>query len=226
MSVDEASSNIPAGRSVVRGGRLRLAVEFAVLFFGVPVAMTLGPLRRAIIPCLLVGFLGTLLYLLRDRGFDRRQLWNAGPFAREARRFVPRFLALGALIALCVWWFDPQQLFNFPRQAPGIWLAVMVLYPLLSVYPQELIFRSFLFRRYRALFVTAGARVWASAVAFAFVHILFDSWLAIAFTLPGGYLFADTYRRSRSLLAASVEHALYGCLVFTIGLGRHFYNGA
>jgi len=47
----------------------------------------------------------------------------------------------------------------------------------------------------------------------------------VALTLPSGWLFADTYRRSESLLAASIEHALYGGFLFTVGLGRHFYNG-
>ncbi|MDX1501094.1 MAG: CPBP family intramembrane glutamic endopeptidase [Thermoanaerobaculia bacterium] len=226
MSVIQPETRPVARRPAGAGHRLWLALEFAALFFGVPAVMTLGPLGGSIIPCLLAAFGLALLYLLRDPGFDRRELWNAAPFAREARRFVPRFLVLAALIALCVALFDPSELLNFPRRRPGIWLAVMLLYPLLSVYPQELLFRTFLFRRYRALFGGSTALVWASAAAFAFVHILFESWLAVAFTLPGGLLFADTYRRSRSLLAASVEHALYGCFVFTIGLGRHFYNGA
>lgn len=34
-----------------------------------------------------------------------------------------------------------------------------------------------------------------------------------------------TYRRARSLLAASIEHALYGMLVFSVGLGRFFFHG-
>jgi hypothetical protein len=42
-------------------------------------------------------------------------------------------------------------------------------------------------------------------------------------TLLGGTLFAFTYHRTRSLLACSVEHALYGCFVFTIGLEQLFY---
>jgi hypothetical protein len=45
-------------------------------------------------------------------------------------------------------------------------------------------------------------------------------------TLIGGWLFARRYQRTRSLLAASVEHALYGVLAFTVGLGALFHHGA
>lgn len=45
-------------------------------------------------------------------------------------------------------------------------------------------------------------------------------------SLVGGAFFATRFQRTRSLLTASVEHALYGILVFTIGLGEYFYHGA
>ncbi|MEV4205872.1 hypothetical protein [Nocardia salmonicida] len=41
-----------------------------------------------------------------------------------------------------------------------------------------------------------------------------------------GVLFAIRYQRTRSLLTTSVEHALYGILVFTVSLGDFFYHGA
>lgn len=37
-----------------------------------------------------------------------------------------------------------------------------------------------------------------------------------------GVLFAWTYERTRSTLAVSVEHALFGCWMFTVGLGSFF----
>jgi hypothetical protein len=48
----------------------------------------------------------------------------------------------------------------------------------------------------------------------------------VLLTLAGGWLFARRYQRTRSLLAASVEHALYGVLAFTVGLGTLFYHAA
>jgi hypothetical protein len=45
-------------------------------------------------------------------------------------------------------------------------------------------------------------------------------------TTAGGLLFARDYARHRSLSLTCLEHSLYGCLIFTIGLGRFFYTGA
>lgn len=47
-----------------------------------------------------------------------------------------------------------------------MWALVIVLYPILSVYPQELIFRAFLFHRYAPLFGNGVGLVAASAAAF------------------------------------------------------------
>ena len=38
-------------------------------------------------------------------------------------------------------------------------------------------------------------------------------------------LFAVTYHQTQSLLMTSVEHSLYGCLIFTVGLGPYFFHG-
>ena len=43
------------------------------------------------------------------------------------------------------------MLLVLPRQRPGLRLLVLLLYPLLSVYPQELLYRTFFFQRYGAL---------------------------------------------------------------------------
>jgi membrane protease YdiL (CAAX protease family) len=100
----------------------------------------------------------------------------------------------------------------------------MCLYPLLSVWPQEIIFRRFLFHRYERLF---GNQITsASAIMFSYAHIIFLTSLAVLLTLAGGLLFARSYAKTRSLKLTGLEHAIYGCLVFTIGLGQYFYTGA
>lgn len=65
----------------------------------------------------------------------------------------------------------------------------------------------------------------ASAAAFAFLHIIFRNWLAVGLTFAGGLLFAARYAGTGSLATSSFEHALYGCWLFTIGLGQYFYHG-
>ncbi|MHB1155946.1 MAG: hypothetical protein ACYC26_03800 [Phycisphaerales bacterium] len=53
--------------------------------------------------------------------------------------------------------------------------------------------------------------------------------LAVFVMLPGvlalrKWMFTRTYQRTGSLLLAGIEHALYGDLLFTIGLGHYLYR--
>jgi membrane protease YdiL (CAAX protease family) len=100
----------------------------------------------------------------------------------------------------------------------------MLLYPLLSVYPQELLYRGFFFHRYAPLFGSGRGMLLASALSFGFVHIIFRNTLAVFLCVSGGLLFALTYNQSGSLLLACLEHALFGNFLFTIGLGQFFYH--
>jgi len=208
---------------------VRRAAEFVLLFFGLPLVFTfeLFPgARRWFIAALVLVAMGCLVALLRDRRFERRQLWNAAGFGRRAVPVLLRFLVIGAALTAAVLLFKPKLFLGFPRRNALAWAIVMILYPVLSVYPQELIFRAFLFRRYRALFPRPWQMIAASAVCFSFAHIVFGNWVAVAITLPGGVIFAWTYHRTRSLLVASFEHALYGDLIFTVGIGYYLYHGS
>ncbi len=201
-------------------------VEFALLFGGIPFALTQIPPRGVLIPILLVCAAVTLAMLLLDRSFDRAQLWNAHMRTGRTRWMLAQFALLALGIGILVAALAPERLFGLVKRDPGLWAVIMVAYPVFSVYPQEVIYRTFLFHRYRGVFRSEGAMIAASAIAFGFMHIIFRNWLAVAMTLIGGALFAMTYARTRSTLMASIEHALFGCFVFTIGLGRSFYGGA
>ena len=136
------------------------------------------------------------------------------------------FSLTAALIGVAVYLFAPQMLFNFVKRAPLFWALVMVLYAVLSVYPQGIIYRAFFFERYRTLFPNSVLLIVVSAVAFSFAHIIFRNPIAVIFTLVGGLLFAWRYSETGSLFTSSFEHALYGCWMFTVGLGQYFYKGA
>jgi membrane protease YdiL (CAAX protease family) len=63
-----------------------------------------------------------------------------------------------------------------------------------------------------------------SATAFAFVHIIYDNWWAVGLSFIAGLLFGTTYERTQSLFWVTVEHTIYGSLVFTLGMGNYFYE--
>lgn len=181
--------------------------------------------RGTMIPTLL-AFAGlSLAWLLVDSSFDNRRLGRLGAVGRELPRIIVFFsLATGA-IGLAVAAYMPEVLFRLPRDNPGVWVAIMLLYPALSVWPQEVLYRAFFHHRYGMLLPNMAMRIVTSAAVFGYMHVVFLNWVAPALTFLGGLLFAYTYERTKSVAAASVEHALYGCCVFTIGIGSYFYGG-
>ncbi|HEY8372133.1 MAG TPA: CPBP family intramembrane glutamic endopeptidase [Pseudonocardiaceae bacterium] len=209
-----------------RDRRARLLAEFLLVFFGVVGVYQLAGSPGNPIPPLLLFALGSVWYLRRQPDFDRRAFGRLGGLRGQ----LPAMLGLWvlavvvAVVALAV--ISPDRLFQLPRERPLVWAMVTVFYPLFSVYPQELVFRGFLFHRYAPVFGTGTGIRLASAAAFGFVHIIYGNLLAVVLSTVGGWLFATRYQRSRSLLVASLEHALYGLLVFTVGLGEFFYHGA
>jgi len=163
--------------------------------------------------------------LLRDAGFDRRRLWNARDLGRRLRRVLWLFLLCGVGLMVLAAVFEPGRFLWLPRRHAVRWLILMVAYPVLSVYPQELIFRSFLFRRYGVLFPRPWMLIAASATVFGLAHLPFWNAPALVMSTLGGVLFARTYHRTRSLLVTAVEHALYGCLIISVGFGHYFWHG-
>src|SRR5262245_65520235 len=81
----------------------------------------------------------------------------------------------------------PEKLFALPRAMPLEWAVLLATYPVLSVYPQELLYRAFFLKRYEGLFPN-GRGLWlGSALAFAWLHVIFRNPLAIVMTLVGEF---------------------------------------
>ena len=203
-----------------------LITELILLFVVLPLAFRFKPFPFPPIPALwlLAGY--CLCRLLRDAAFDRSLLWNEHALWGAAGQILLVFGIAAAAVAAAVYFLAPQMLFNFVKRAPAFWALVMILYPVLSVYPQGIIYRAFFFERYRGLFPNNSLLIVMSAIAFSFAHIIFRNPIVVVFTLAGGLLFSWRYAETGSLFSSSFEHALYGCWMFTIGLGQFFYQGA
>ncbi|MEN0021114.1 MAG: CPBP family intramembrane glutamic endopeptidase [Planctomycetota bacterium] len=203
----------------------RAAPVFQAVGLGVLFDLPFPPFRM-LMPALFIMTLIILSVLLLDRSFDKRLLWNW----RDAKP---------DLFRICLWWLVglvfavvfvslvwPDQLFSFPRRAPQVWAVVMLLYPWLSAFPQEITHRAFFFHRYRCILPGRWQMILVNALVFCLLHVVFWNWIALGLTLVGGVLFAYTYDRTRSTLAATIEHALYGNTMFTVGLGSFLFAGA
>jgi hypothetical protein len=197
-----------------------------VLLFGVaPWALSLGP-RWLVLPSIVTGGMLCLVLLLRDPTFPRERLLDRTAARRWLRPVLLRTVVVWAgivLVALVA--RGPQGLFFLPRARPALWVAIVALYPVLSVYPQEVMYRTFFFHRYSGILGRPRTRVLVNAALFGWAHVIVHNTVAMLLTAVGGVLFALTYQRSRSTLLVAVEHALYGGFVFTVGIGGMFVTG-
>ncbi len=205
--------------------QLFLGLEFAIVFLVVPLLIYFRRIPNLPIPYLLAMALLAFLLLRRDPTFGRSQLTHWG----NVRPFLGHILIRDAVclvgLGLTVYLLAPQLLFSLIRSSPRLWALIIIFYPLLSVYPQEFIYRAFFFHRYEALFGRGWGMLIASSLYFGFVHIIFRNWLAVGLCVIGGFLFSLTYQKSGSLLLACLDHAIFGNFLFTIGLGQFFYHG-
>ncbi|MBB4303439.1 hypothetical protein GGD81_002482 [Rhodobium orientis] len=163
-------------------------------------------------------------------------LWRAGairdylrPNWRGFVAALPGVLLRSAIAALAiaslVLVLHPNRLFCIPRANPDLMLIIACFYAFVSVLPQEIAFRAYAAFRLDGLKVSPLPATLLSAAVFGWVHILYGSWISVALTFIAGIAFYRTYRGSSSILAAWLEHSLYGLAVFAIGLDHLFYSG-
>lgn len=201
-----------------------LAVELVLFLFALPilvVSIKAYGFRRFI---LIAGGLYALWRLMDAVSwrflFARPAAgWWVGPLCRGALVFL-----LAVLFVLST---DPDTLFLLPRERLHIWTGIVLLYPWLSVLPQELIYRVYLFEVMRPLWGRTRAAVPVSAFLFGWVHIIYTGWFAVLLSAAGGVALAWNYARVREHKGAIwpliLEHSLYGLSMFTVGLGRYFF---
>lgn len=202
-----------------------LILEFTLLFIGLPTVIWQFNLHNYFIIFLWVFGLGSYFYL---KGKDHFHKKDRPPVFTRPIILRMILLLISGTITLSIYTYlvEPQRFLGFVSNNTAMWAMVMVLYPLLSVYPQELIFRGFLFERYRDIFRDPRVMIAMSSIAFGYAHIIFNNFISVFLCTLGGIIFGMNYNRNRSLLLVSIEHALYGCMIFTVGLGYYFYRGA
>lgn len=185
-----------------------------------------------VFPVLLLTFVSMFLFLRLDPTFDNQRLWGWKRFQGDFRRIITQFIYAASLLLMLTWvlaWHTdimPVERFLYlPREVPILMLFITMLYPWVSAYPQEITHRAFFFHRYRSIIGQGKLAFVLNVLTFSWLHITMWNWVAIIMTVPAGILFAYTYLKSRSALAAGFEHAIYGIWVFFCGLGYFVFTG-
>ncbi|WP_448212755.1 CPBP family intramembrane glutamic endopeptidase [Colwellia sp. MEBiC06753] len=163
-----------------------------------------------------------LMLLIKGKRFKRFRLTNKFGFNKRITQTLVLFFGVMLSTSLVFVLIAPEAMFDLPVHWPQAWLLLLVLYPLFSAIPQELIFRTFFFHRYKRIIPRKKHRVWLSATSFGFAHIIYGNWVAVILAMLAGYCFGQTYAASRSTLLVAFEHSLWGVWIFTLGIGQYF----
>jgi uncharacterized protein len=155
-------------------------------------------------------------------------LWRFDQINAENLKIIlPRWVLACIGMTVFIYLYDPTRMFGLFQWLP-LWAVplVAIAYTVLSALPQEFIFCSFFFKRYDPLLKTQTVKIMASAIVFAWAHVLFINPVAPPLSFIAGLIFAHTFARTRSLALVTLEHGLYGTWLFMVGLGWYFYHGA
>lgn len=172
----------------------------------------------------LIASLGVLCawYLFKDNAFNNRKFGWKKKATKRLFIVFGTFAAVVGISTLFTYYYSPQYLFYILSTDIQTWLILLIVYPLLSALPQEIIFRAFVFHRYKIILPNKQHRMLLSSVCFGFAHIFYANWIAVGLSMMAGYVFCLTYAKTKSTLLVSIEHSLWGLWMFTIGLGFFF----
>ena len=198
--------------------RYRL-IEFFIVFIIIPVSFAFDFPIWVKMLIGLGGFIYVVYVLLKieNNKFQLRQHINWTQFWR---RTSLKFIAIAIITTTYMYFVDYKNLFIVIKTKPSLWVIILFIYSFFSVYPQELIYRTFFFQRYESLFRSHTLFVLVNATLFSLAHIFFRNTLVMFLTFTGGILFALTFKKTKSTLLVSIEHAIYGCWLFTVGMGE------
>ena len=194
-------------------------MELLIIFILIPISYTLPYAWQF---KLLIGILGFIyvIYILLKVESNKFKIASNLNWNWFWKTTLLKFIFIALLTFLYVWLFDKNNLFEVVINKPKMWVVILFVYSFLSVYPQELIYRTFFFQRYQRLFTNEKLFIFFNAIVFSLGHLFFRNALVIVLTFLGGLIFALTYHKTKSTLQVSIEHAIYGCWLFTVGMGN------
>lgn len=198
-----------------------LILEMLLLFAGVPFVFLLPIAVQIKVGLFLLAAIYVIIIAIRERKkkvFQTRNCNQIVVFQKILLRLA--IIVIGTITVL--YFTNKEDLFNVISTKPLLWLQFSGVYLLASVIPQELLYRTFFVKRYQTIFSNETALIITNALLFSLGHIWFKSAIVLAFTFIGGILFIKTYLHSKSIIIVTIEHALYGIWLYTVGYGALF----
>ena len=193
-------------------------LELLIIFVLIPIsyAFDYAPILKLVIGVLGFTYITYVLFKIEkikvriEKNSNWRAFWKSTSI---------KFLGIAIVTCFFVWFTDKESLFAVLLNKPKLWVLILLFYSLFSVYPQELLYRTFFFKRYKTLFKNEYVFIFINALLFSLAHLFFKNTLVLLLTFIGGILFAFTFKKTKSTLLVSIEHSIYGCWLFTVGMG-------
>lgn len=196
-----------------------LGTELFLLFVLLPISLVFSIPIWIKVALVLLGFVYLIITLIRVEKItfkiQKNVVWSS-----FWKRIAILFIIVASITTIYVYFMDASKLFCVPKTNPTLWVFILFVYTFLSVWPQELIYRTFFISRYSNLFQNKNLLIFLNGIVFCLAHIFFRNTLVLVLTFIGGLLFAYTYLKTKSTLLVSIEHALYGNWLFTVGMGQ------
>jgi len=203
----------------VAKNNLHLKLELVVLFIALPLFLLLPILPAIKIPVILLAVIYVFWSLIKNKQLTKSSLLNLNA-SKYWKLIAIQFSIMMIVSTIIMYFLYPENLFIVVRKNVLMWIGISLFYSIFSVYPQELVYRTFFFYRYKQLFSSNNILILVNAFLFSLAHVMMKNWLVLALTLIGGFIFAFTYNKSKSIILTSIEHALYGSWLFTLGMGE------
>ncbi|MBF0225230.1 MAG: CPBP family intramembrane metalloprotease [Desulfobacterales bacterium] len=134
------------------------------------------------------------------------------------------FIPIALVITVFTFIFLKNRFLVFPISGPGSCLNFILIYPILSALPQEIIYKSFFFKRYSSVF-SIDTLIFLNGLSFGLAHLWYANMIAPIISMLGGIMLAYRYLHTKSLIIVSIEHSLWGIFLYFVGLGWYFYSG-
>ncbi|MCC2615886.1 CPBP family intramembrane metalloprotease [Aestuariibacter halophilus] len=201
-------------------------LELVGLFIVTPIAMVVwvDQLQGWLMPVLVTVGMVCFWLLWSDTTFKRFRLWRTEALGHDLRRMLWLFVPGAAVLMIGCLWLTPELFLSLPTQHTTFWLMTLLLYPIISVLPQEIIFRTYFFHRYKHILPDKRLRLLISTLSFALVHGVYGNSVAMLLSLLGGVLFGYRYLQTRSTLMVVIEHSVWGSFLFTVGFGVYLLS--
>jgi membrane protease YdiL (CAAX protease family) len=194
-------------------------LELLIIFVFIPISFVFNyaPILKLVIGILGFTYITFVLFKVEKIKvhIEKNNNWQA--FWKST---IIKLLIIAFITSLFVWFTDKESLFIVLLNKPKLWLLMLLFYSLFSVYPQELLYRTFFFKRYKILFKNEYVFIFINALLFSLAHLFFKNTLVLILTFVGGILFAFTFKKTKSTFLVSIEHSIYGCWLFTVGMGN------